>query len=277
MVDEYVTLGDDLTIHHQASGEGEIAVIFVPGWTMTTRVFEHQLAHLAGSERFKALTYDPRGQGLSTKTIEGHHYEQHGRDLHNLIERLGLKKIVLVGWSFGGLDALSYLHQFGSRKLVGLVMLDMCPKPRGTDYTKEWVFYGTKEAGDQDGLFKLYSYDVLIDRQATNAALAEWMLETPSDDNVRFVLDQANQTSDAVAALLNTSAWFLDYSEDLKALNNTVPLLYIVREEWSDLATAWVNANTPTAGVVALGKHMMFWERHTEFNLVLDQFLQTVT
>ena len=90
MVEEYVTLGDDLTIHHQASGEGEIAVIFVPGWTMTTRVFERQLAHLAGSERFKALTYDPRGQGLSSKTTEGHHYEQHGRDLHNLIERLGL-------------------------------------------------------------------------------------------------------------------------------------------------------------------------------------------
>ena len=155
-------------------------------------------------------------------------------------------------------------------------MLDMCPKPRGTDYTKEWVFYGTKEGGDQDGLFKLYSYDVLIDRQATNAALAEWILETPSDDNVRLFSTKRIRRRTPWPHSSTPAPGFSDYSEDLKALNNTVPLLYIVREEWRDLATAWVNANTPTAEVVALGKHMMFWERHTEFNLILDQFLQTV-
>lgn len=276
MVHEYVKLSNDLTIHYEASGEGDIAVIFVPGWTMTTRVFEHQLVHLVGSERFKAITYDPRGQGLSTKTTEGHYYEQHGRDLHDLIEKLDLHEIVLVAWSYGGLDALSYLHQFGSRKLVGLVMLDITPKIRGTDFTKEWVVYDTKDEGDQNGLFKLFSHDVLIDRQAANVALAEWMLENPCTENVEFVLDQTNQTSDAVTALLSTSGWFLDYSQDLKALNDDVPLLYVVREEWKDLATTWASANTPAAEVVAFGKHMMFWERHEEFNRVLDRFLETV-
>ncbi len=219
MVDAYVQLDDDLTIHYEASGQGDIAVIFVPGWTATTRFFEHQLAHFAVSERFNAIAYDPRGQGLSTKTVEGHYYEQHGRDLGNFVENLDLQRIVLVAWSYGGLEALSYLQQFGSRNLVGLVMLDMTPKVRGTDFSKEWVVFGTKDEGDQDGLFKLYSHDVLTDRQAVNVFLAEWMLESPSPENVNFVLDQTNKTSDAVASLLNTSAWFLDYSQDLKALN----------------------------------------------------------
>lgn len=64
---------------------------------MTTRAFQHQLAHFAGSNDFTALTYDPRGQELSTKTTEGHYYEQHGRDLQALIEALGLDRIVLAG------------------------------------------------------------------------------------------------------------------------------------------------------------------------------------
>ena len=81
--------------------------------------FEHQLAHLAGTARFKAITYDPRGQGLSSKTVEGHYYEQHGRDLRDLIETLGSQRIVLVGWSNGGFDALAYLDQFGSVRLAG--------------------------------------------------------------------------------------------------------------------------------------------------------------
>ncbi len=275
-VSKYVKVSDDLTIHCEVSGEGDIALIFVPGWTMTTRVFEHQLAHFAGCKRFRAITYDPRGQGLSTKTAEGHYYEQHGRDLHNFIEKLGLQRIILVGWSNGGFDALAYLNQFGSGKLVGLVMLDTTPKGRGTDLTKEWVWYGTKDEGDQDGIFKLQSYDVLIDRQAANVAFAEWLLENPSAENVKFLFDQTNQTSDAVTALLTTSGWFLDYSKDLKALNNKVPLLYVVREEWKDLGTAWASANTPAAEVVAFGKHMMFWERHEQFNAVLDQFLEAV-
>ena len=276
MVDAYVQLDDDLTVHYEASGQGDIAVIFVPGWTATTRFFERQLAHFAVSERFKAIAYDPRGQGLSTKTVEGHYYEQHGRDLGNFVESLDLQRIVLVAWSYGGLEALSYLQQFGSRKLVGLVMLDIPPKVRGTDFTKEWVVYGTKDEGDQDGLFRLYSHDVLTDRQAANVFLAEWMLENPSEESMRFVLDQANQTSDAVASLLNTNAWFLDYSRDLTALSNKVPLIYIVSDERKDLATAWANANTPSAEVVAFGKHMMFWERHEQFNRVLDRFLEAV-
>ena len=52
-----------------------------------------------------------------------------------------------------------------------------------------------------------------------------------------------------------------------------MPLLYVVRKEWKDAASSWVAANTPSANVVAMGKHLMFWERHTDFKAVLDRFL----
>ncbi len=62
MVDAYVEIEDELSIHYEAAGDGDLAVVFVPGWTMTTRVFEHQLAHFASSGRCRAVAYDPRGQ-----------------------------------------------------------------------------------------------------------------------------------------------------------------------------------------------------------------------
>ena len=65
----------------------------------------------------------------------------------------------------------------------------------------------------------------------------------------------------------------LNYSADLKALEGKMPLLYIVREEWKDAASSLAAANTPSVNVVAMGKHLMFWERHTDFNAVLDRFL----
>jgi hypothetical protein len=42
-------------------------------------VFERQLKHFEGSTRFRAIVYDPRGQDLSSKTLCGHTYAQHGR------------------------------------------------------------------------------------------------------------------------------------------------------------------------------------------------------
>ena len=65
---EMLQVDDELTIFYQVSGTGQIPIVFVPGWTMSTKVFEKQLAHFAQSTRYRFYTFDPRGQGKSTKT-----------------------------------------------------------------------------------------------------------------------------------------------------------------------------------------------------------------
>ena len=209
-------------------------------------------------------------------TIEGHYYEQHGRDLHALIESLGLKRVVLVGWSSGGADALEYVRQFGGDKVAGLILLNTCPKVRGTDNTKEWVWSGTINEGDQDGSLRLFSYDVMIDRQKANRDFAEWMLYDPSPRNIQFVYDQTNNTPNSIAALLNMSYWFTDGTEPIKSLDGKVPLLYFVHQGWKDLATVWSREHTPHADIVESGKHMNFWEHPGKFDTTLDEFLTKV-
>ncbi len=275
ITDAYAKISDDFTMHYRMSGSGETAIIFIPGWTMTADVFDHQLAYFQNSEEFTALAYDPRAQGLTTRTTEGHYYEQHGRDLEALIRHLDLDKVILVGWSAGGGDALEYVRLFGSDALAGLVLLDTSPKSRGTDDTTEWIWYGTKDEGDQDDFLKWFSYDVMVDRPAFNQGFAEWMLEEATPQNVEFVSDRSNMTPGSIAALLNTSYWFFDNTDEVKALDGEVPLLYFVRDEdpWKSLAGEWAKENTPTAEVMVLGKHMMFWERHEEFNEMFSNWL----
>ena len=74
--------------------------------------------------------------------------------------------------------------------------------------------------------------------------------------------------------LLNATARFHDYREDLIALNGCVPLLYVVREEMGPRVSRWAARHTPSARVEAFGGHMMFWERAEEFNRVLADFLE---
>ncbi len=120
IIDGYMMVSDELTLHYKKTGDGPRPIIFNPGWTMTTRVFERQMPHFTGSDAYTAYNYDPRGQGFSTKTTEGHFYEQHDRDLAAFIDNMGLDNVVLIGWSNGGYDVLAYINQFGADKLSRL-------------------------------------------------------------------------------------------------------------------------------------------------------------
>ena len=42
---DFVKVSDDLTIHYLTAGAGNQVILLVPGWTMTSRVFERQLNH----------------------------------------------------------------------------------------------------------------------------------------------------------------------------------------------------------------------------------------
>jgi pimeloyl-ACP methyl ester carboxylesterase len=269
---EYVKLSSDLTIHYEQAGDGEVPIIFIPGWMMSTEVFEHQLAHFRNSSKYRALTYDPRGQGRSSKTVEGHTYQQHGRDLAQFIEKLGLKTIILAGWSYGVTEQLAYLNQFGPDKIKAMIMIDTGPDVTGAT-RDEWVWYLND---DSDGYARWFTEGIIEDRQTLINEFAKWMLEDPTPENVAWVSNLANTTSSSVAAIENATGFYLDYSADLAALEGKIPLMYVVREESKPVAEKWIEANTPSATTVYLGKHMMFWERPAEFNAAVDDFLATL-
>lgn len=271
MSSEMVRVSDDLELHVTQSGSGETPVVFVPGWTMSSRVFEEQLAFFSSSTEFRFISFDPRAHGQSTKTQTGHTYEQHARDLHSLVTALQLEQIVLAGWSFGTLATLGYINQFGSDRLSGLVMLDGPAKAVGRDPTTEWFTY---YADDDDGAMEFFTMGRLRDQAAALDTFAHWLFEEPTTAKVEWAKNIAIQTPDSASSLLNASSRYANFQDDLLALEKVLPLLYVVREERRSTIEPWAQRFTPAAMFAAFGGHMMFKERSDEFNAVLLDFLR---
>ena len=84
---KFLTVGPDIQVHYWDKGEGD-AIVFIPGLTFSGEIFRHQLEHF--SDRHRVIAVDPRGQGLSTKTVHGNDYVTHGADVRRLVDALGL-------------------------------------------------------------------------------------------------------------------------------------------------------------------------------------------
>jgi len=65
-----------------------------------------------------------RARRESDKPTYGHLPETRTRDYKELVDQLGLKQPVLIGWSMGCGELLSYVEQFGDDGISGLVLVD---------------------------------------------------------------------------------------------------------------------------------------------------------
>lgn len=117
----FATSSDGVRIHSVDVGSGT-ALVFVPGWTVPAEIWEPQLRHFGRSHRAVAL--DPRCQGASSQTADGLDSATRARDIRAVVSHLRLTSIVLVAWSQGVTEAIAYVHQFGTKDLAGLVLVD---------------------------------------------------------------------------------------------------------------------------------------------------------
>jgi pimeloyl-ACP methyl ester carboxylesterase len=244
---------------------------------MSCEVFDRQFAHFTDSKDYLAVSYDPRAHGRSSQTQGGHYYEQHARDLRAIVEAVGKGRIVLIGWSAGGIEVLEYLRVFGHEDVAGVVIIDMPPKVRGHDLHTEWVEFGTIDDGDQDDWLRSVCFDLQMDRQAFNREFCASILDDPDTESVRFFEEICSNTPDLVAVQLVMSAWFVDDTAVAEKLDGLVPVMYFVSEEWKCLAENWAAQHAPHSEVHSHGKHAMFWEHPEAFNASLDQFLFRVS
>lgn len=261
---DYVQLGD-LELYYQEAGQGQ-PLVFVPGWTMTTRYFQRQLEHYRDSDSIRAIVYDPRAHGRSGKTLEGANYHQHAKDLKAFIEALELQDVVIAGWSWGGITVYSYLDQFGAESLRGAILIDQTPTPL-TMGDLPWV------DGDPAAV-KGFFDGLTADRIATNREFIPWMFTTElSAAEQDWMLAETLMTPAIVASQLLYDGWMADWTPTL-ALE--LPMLHVVREENAEAARGYLAEHDPDATVVGLGGHGMFYDHAEAFNEAVDNFLGTL-
>lgn len=82
-------------------GAGDPTIVFVHGWTCNRSFLAPQAEHFA--KRHRVVSVDLRGHGESDKPLGAYPITAYADDIAYLIDQLGLRKVVAVGHSMGGL------------------------------------------------------------------------------------------------------------------------------------------------------------------------------
>jgi len=232
-------------------------IVFVPGWAMPAWIFQPQIAAFARAYHVVAL--DPRGQGDSDVPSDGYNLVRRGQDIGDLLAELPGRPVLLVAWSLGVLDSLSYVQQAGDARLAGLVLIDnsigeepppqLSPLPlrRGPRLERE-----VQMRRFVQGLFRSAPGEAYLER------LTETALRTPPD---------------AAARLASYSAPRSYWREAVYSVRK--PVLYVVRPRFAAQA-ANLAAQHPTAETVLFSEagHALFVDEPSRFDAVLQGFIR---
>ncbi|MCW8279599.1 alpha/beta hydrolase [Agrobacterium sp. InxBP2] len=122
-----VTSSDGVTIAVEETGnpQGQ-PIVFVHGLLGSRINWDSQTAD-PDLQRFRLITFDLRGHGLSAKPDDADAYKDGDRwadDLDAVLRGSGATNPVLVGWSLGGVVLSNYLANHGDGGIGGLLYVD---------------------------------------------------------------------------------------------------------------------------------------------------------
>lgn len=157
-------------LFYKTIGRGSPLIFLHGGFGMDHSYFLPYVKPLA--KRFRLIFFDFRGNGKSESTpLETYTYRQFVEDIKELIKKLKLRKVYLLGHSAGGFIALKFALRY-PQYLKGLILADTFPG--GLRRKKSWH----PEKFDSDDRFKQATLkDLLGAFRPKNQEVGRKMLE----------------------------------------------------------------------------------------------------
>ncbi|RYE18113.1 MAG: alpha/beta hydrolase, partial [Sphingobacteriales bacterium] len=90
-------------MYYESYGQGE-PILMIHGNGGSVRAFNNQVPYFA--KNYRVIIADSRAQGKSIDTHDSLTYEMMADDLAELIDKLHLKQVNIIGWSDGGINGL---------------------------------------------------------------------------------------------------------------------------------------------------------------------------
>jgi pimeloyl-ACP methyl ester carboxylesterase len=98
-------------------------ILFIHGFSQCSQCWERQFGDPQLNRRFRLTAFDIRGHGASEKPSDPRRYaedRQFADDVNAVMNALGLRRPVLVGWSYAGRIVEDYLEAYGTARLAGI-------------------------------------------------------------------------------------------------------------------------------------------------------------
>jgi len=253
---------DGIRIHYLEAGSGR-PIVFIPGWTMPAWIWQKQMDEFA--KRYHVIAVDPRSQGESDKPTYGHLPETRARDYKELVDRLGLKQPVLVGWSMACGELIKYAEQFGSDNVSSYVLVD--------------GLLSAKLSPEVFAMMSGWMNDLQQDRRKQADGFVRSMFKKPqSEDYLKSLVDASVEVpADTAAVLFYDMIAVKDFSAGLTRANR--PMLFVY-ESGSQQSADFVKSKL--GDKVRLERfdgdgHALFVDDPEKFNRVVEEFVQSIS
>ncbi len=120
-----ITTKDGTRIFYKDWGTGQ-PILFSHGWPLSADAWDAQLLFF-GQNGFRVIAHDRRGHGRSDQSWDGNTMDQYADDLAELIEKLDLKDLVMIGHSTGGGEVAHYIGRHGTARVAKVVLVGAVP------------------------------------------------------------------------------------------------------------------------------------------------------
>jgi non-heme chloroperoxidase len=258
---------DGLTISAQDWGNpAGPEILFIHGFSQSHLSWIKQVTSDLAKD-FHMVTYDLRGHGNSDKPFEPERYKDSkawGDELQAVMDATGLKRPVLVGWSYGGRIMADYLKTHGTAKLAGLNYVDAGQKA-------DPAFVGP----NLKNLPLMASEDLATNIAATRVFLHGCFSKQPTPDEFETMLSFNMMVPPKVRLGLANRP--LDIDDILRNLKLPVLVTHGSEDKNSNLITAEYTAKMIPGAKLSVYQgigHSPFFEDAPRFNAELAAFVR---
>jgi len=148
-----ITTRDGAKLFYKDWGSGQ-PIVFSHGWPLSSDAWDIQMLFF-GQQGYRVVAHDRRSHGRSDQTWDGNHMDQYADDLAELITKLDLKNIVMVGHSTGGGEVAHYIGRHGTSRVARVVLVGAVPPlmlktPGNPEGTPLEVFDGIRKGTGGD-------------------------------------------------------------------------------------------------------------------------------
>ncbi len=178
-----VTSTDGLKLAAYTGGnEAGPEILFIHGFSQCALCWEGQFNDPTLNRHFRLAAFDLRGHGASDKPLDAARYAEDrlfAGDVSVVMDALGLKRPVLVAWSYAGRIAGDYLEACGTARLAGINYV--CAR---TNNQMEFVGPGN------DHLAGMTGSDRAAEIAATRAFVRACFSKSPPEDVIERIVAQ---------------------------------------------------------------------------------------
>jgi pimeloyl-ACP methyl ester carboxylesterase len=242
-------------------------IVFIHGFSQSHLSWMRQTDSGLVKE-FHIVTYDLRGHGNSDKPLDAARYRDSkawGDEVQAVIDAAGLKRPVLVGWSYAGRVISDYVATHGSGGIAGINFVDASIK------------FIPENVGDNlKNLPLMASEDMLTNINATRVFLHGCFSKQPSADDFETMLAFNMMVPPKVRAGLGGRP--LDATAIMAKLTIPVLVSHGAEDKNAKLATAQYTASVIPGAKLSVYDgigHSPFYEDAPRFNSELAALART--